>query len=391
MPTFDVSTLGVRPISPNPGGQIDPGDHIGHGDEYLRIKTALNGQGALLTGDRRMGKSSMLTVIETELSNAGHEVVRVSAETEHFETFADRVRSAVRSQTAFGKELDAWTLEVDLEKSGIRLRRDPTGKTSKADQDIDEFWDWAARKARPNKLFVILDEITVLAHEMHKRADGAGLELLRSLKRARDMRDGPVMLFAGSIGLHHALDDFTPVNDLTSIPIGPLDHDDAVYLSRCLTAGANLNVDDASAVAEAMAIQTDGIAFYLHHLANTASLHQGTISPATIADITSAAIEDPDDPWEFRHYDERVDRYFGTDASKVRWLLDTLALAPVAPELDELLQLILGQPFGKDCDRAELVALLDRLERDHYTVRAGSTGKFASELLRRAWTWIRRL
>ncbi len=46
----------AHPIVPNPGGQVDPADHVGHGDEYDRAAGSLQGQGVLLPGDRRIGE-----------------------------------------------------------------------------------------------------------------------------------------------------------------------------------------------------------------------------------------------------------------------------------------------------------------------------------------------
>lgn len=389
MPTFDVSGLPTRPIKPNPGGQIDPGDHIGHGDEYLQLESAAGGAGALLTGDRRMGKSSMLTVIERKLRNDGHRVVRVSAETEYFETFVDRLESQVK-KNPFGREQEAWSLDVDLERYGIRVRRE-SGKKSQATVEYEDFWDWAIRRAAPNRLMVILDEITVLAYHLQRKGADGGLEMLRSLKRARDLPNGPVMIFAGSIGLHHALSDFTVLGGMNRIAIGPLKPADATHLARCLLQGAGIEVDDESSVAQAMVDATDGIAFYIHHLANLARLSATPMTAKTVEEITAAAITSPDDPWELRHYDDRIDTYFPDEAGLVRRILDTLATTEVAPSVQQLLNIVNTAQDGLVIDSDRLGRLLDRLERDHYLVRDGSTGRFASDLLRRAWLHIRRL
>lgn len=387
MVTFDPAKLEPRAIRPNPGGQIDPGDHIGHGAQHEALTTALRGHGALLTGDRRMGKTSMLNVIQVTLKDAGHEVIRLSAETEHFETFAERLRKETRDQTVFGKELDNWSLDVDLEYAGISLTR--VGKNK--ERDVDEFWAWAVKKAAPKRLYVLLDEITVLAYEMNRSAPGAGLELLRGLKRARDMTDGAIMVFAGSIGIHHALPDRTAINDLMAIAIGPLEPPDATFLARCLFLGGEIDVADELAVARAMVSESGGIAFYMHHIAASAAIKGEVLTEAGVAQIVTDAIENPDDPWQFGHYEERLNRYYGEQADKVGLILDDIATAQGDLALEAILARVRSRPDHVMTTHDELRDLLSQLERDHYLVRSGSGSVFASSLLQRAWLWIRRL
>ena len=231
-----------------------------------------------------MGKSSMLAFVEDHLGGE-HIVIRLSAETADFGVFADRLLSALSTHSVLRAELSLWHIEVDFGKLGIpvRVHRDPK-KRDKEVRSTDDIFDVACKAAGDSKLILILDEITVLAHELQQQDPGQGLELFRSLKRARDRHQNLVMIFSGSIGLHHALSDRTPVNELRTVAIGPLLHDDAVCLARCLILGAEVLVDDDVVVAEEIATQTDGIAFYIHHVVEAARGCGGTLTPSDVRD-----------------------------------------------------------------------------------------------------------
>ncbi len=75
----------LHPIAPNPGGKVDPEDHAGHTVEQDTVLRACANTGALLTGDRRMGKTSLLNVIEESLTE--REVLRLSAQTSKVDVF----------------------------------------------------------------------------------------------------------------------------------------------------------------------------------------------------------------------------------------------------------------------------------------------------------------
>ena len=150
------------PIAATVGGPIDPADHIGHEAELHEVLLATASVGALLTGDRRMGKTSLLRKAEQCL--AEHVVVRISAETDDVELFARRLLEVLRGHHVLGEELRRWSVEVDVGYRGIRLRRTPEDRAAAEDDESDDLFAWAATRAAPAKLVVVIDEITVLAN-----------------------------------------------------------------------------------------------------------------------------------------------------------------------------------------------------------------------------------
>ncbi|MFL6161725.1 MAG: AAA family ATPase [Jatrophihabitantaceae bacterium] len=378
-----------RPIAANTGGPVDPNDHIGHDDELEQALISTDSVGALLTGDRRMGKTSLLRKVESLLCR-DHVVLRVSAETGSIELFADRLLNTLRRTSTFAKELENWHVSVDVGYHGFRLQRTPTVKSQQA-STTDDLFSWAAKKAAPRKLIVIIDEITVLAQAVENTNPGGALELLRNLRRPRQELDNVVVLLAGSVGLHHATSDFAPLNDLRKVRVGALELPAGKYLARCLLLGEGVPASDERAVAEAIYREADGIAYYIHNLVASARRHGGVLQPQTVAELRQQALVDPDDPWDLRHYDRRIDDYYGERSALVRHVLDIFATASAPLTVTDLAAHLLAVEMSRRPSRDELLLLLEQLEADHYLLRSGDTDTIASTIIRDAWRSIRRL
>ena len=388
LPDDPVPAEEIRPwpIVANLGGPIDPADHVGHEAELEEVVRASGGVGALVTGDRRMGKTSLLLKAQQYLGTS-HVVLKISAETENSELFASRLLAAMRGHRIFADELDRWSLSVDVGYKGIRLRRDSPG----AAEDSDDLFAWAARRAAPGRLIVILDEITVLASAIERGHPGGALEFLRSLRRPRQELDNLAIILSGSVGLHHSVPDNSPINDLQKIRVGPLATEDAVLLARCLLLGGEIAVSNEMVVARAMVDASDGIPYYVHHLARAASVRGGTLTPAVIGELRQAALTDPDDPWNLRHYRDRLSGYYGDRAELVAHILDAFAKVDRPLDVDELAGALGAVDLDRRPKRDELVELVEKIESDYYLVRKGSTDEFASRILRDAWLAMRRL
>lgn len=380
-----ASTDDPWPISPNPSG---PDDHIGHEAELHEVLLSVDSVGALLPGDRRMGKTSLLRKAEQLLTE--HVVVRISAETEKLDLFGPRLLELLRGHSVFADELKRWKMEVDVGYQGIRLRR-RTGDGPERAEDSDDLFTWAAARAAPTKLVVIIDEVTVLVTAIEQQHPGGAAEFLRSLRRPRQELPNVAVILSGSIGLHHAVRDSAPLNDLRKVRIGPLAPPDAVFLARCLLLGGRIETDDDMDVASTMAEATDGVPYFLHHVAAEASRRGGVLTAGGVADIRQAALTDPDDPWHLRHYRERISRYYGADPDLVLHLLDAYALADGPLDVEALAAGVASVPIDGLPSRDELVRLVESLESDNYLTRRGNADEFAFRLLRDAWRSMRRL
>src|ERR1700712_1480723 len=99
-----TSSLQIRPMTTNPGGVVDPDDLVGRGDELEQLRQSVLTGGAKLLGDRRLGKTSLLRLLELDLQAAGHTVIRVSAETDDPEVFSRNLIEAMRANHLLGRE-----------------------------------------------------------------------------------------------------------------------------------------------------------------------------------------------------------------------------------------------------------------------------------------------
>lgn len=381
----------VRPIAVNPGGIVPTDELIGREGliaELLALAAAPS-HGALLLGDRRIGKTSLLRAIETPLREAGHLVVRVSAETASLDTFGRTLLDGLRGD----RRHRSWDVdlegEVGVQAGPGRILLRGKGKRRTEDTEVDLFAA-CAQAARSSgeqlRVILLLDEITVLASELDPRD---AREFLHTLRRARQELPEVVMFLAGSIGLHHALPgDRTGVNDLSEIHVDVLPDAAALLLAAGLLQGARISTDDPDAVAAAMVAQTSGFPYYLHGVAQLLAAHAGPTSPQTVAGIVDLALQQ--DMWNTTHYDTRLDNYYGADAAPaVRAVLDTIALAAAPLTVDDLL--LSPAVAVQSVSRTDLIAMLRRLEADHYLRRDGSASMMASGLVRRIWLHVRRL
>lgn len=366
---------------------MDPDDHIGHQAELDAVIESTRSVGALLTGDRRMGKTSLLRKVELLLSD--HVVLRISAETDDAELFGRRFLEVLRGHRAFANELKNWQLTVDVGYRGVRLKRQRVDRPE-GEEIVDDLFVWAAKRAAPAKLVVIIDEITVLATAIERQRRGGATEFLRNLRRPRQELGNVVNLLSGSVGLHHVVRDPAPINDLRKVRVGPLDRTDAVFLARCLLRGEEVDTTGEVGVAEAMAAQTDGIPYFLHHLAAEAHRRGGVLSPDGVATLRDDALRDPDDPWNVRHYRERLAGYYSDDRDLVEHVLDAYAKAGPL-DVAGLASALAAVDLDRRPDRDRLVALVESLESDHYLRRQGDADEFSSRILRDAWRTMRRV
>jgi hypothetical protein len=342
----------------------------------------------VLTGERRMGKTSLARLVGESASEAGWSVVRQSAEgLRSLDELADeligRLEATQGPLRKVGRTLrDAIT--VSAGPLGIDFGRGPT-----AFERVVE----AAVAAADDRLLLVLDELPLFARLLNQRDDGSGTEALHLLRRLREQHPGLRMLCLGSVGFHHVVRASASgvLNDTDRDRLLPLSKEMAAYLARCLFIGSGLNVEEPEAVAAEIAQHTEGIPYYVHRVVEAAE--RGGVVPLTPGDaahLVTAALPAPDDPWDLRHYRDRLRTYFGHEAQLAGAALDVIAQAGGALDLDGVADRLNVNPRFAPIDREQLRDLLERLEDDHYLIRQGATRRFAFDLVRRAWVELRR-
>lgn len=379
----------VRPMSLVVGGIVRPEDVVGRIRDAAAVVESLRHSGAVLVGDRRHGKTSLSRVVQQNVARTGAVVIATSAERETYADFVAALAAQLaRLNPAWAEELSK--LRVTLTAGPLKVERD--GRAAAA---LDELLSRAVDRAGDRQLVLFIDEVTVLARNLERREAGAGDNFLHTLRRFRQEHDGKVAtVLSGSIGFHHvSIDAPSTVNDIRKILVGPIRTDHATYLAECLLLGIGVNAADARVIGPAIAAAAENVPYYIQHLvaaSQTSWRHNRLLPPPDhIPDLVTAAIEDPTDPWDLKHYRDRLTHYYGSDAGDAAKLLDIYAHAHGSLDVDETLKLLRGEGSTIG-DRDVLVSFIERLELDHYLVREGNADRFASPLIQRAWRTMRR-
>ena len=379
----------ARPMSLVVGGIVRPDDVVGRFRDAEAVAASLPHSGAVLVGDRRHGKTSLARVVQQNVGRAGAIVIATSAERDTYADFVAALAAELgRLEPTWAQEMSR--LRVTLTAGPVKIARD-----ERAAAALDELLNRAVDRAEGRQLVLFIDEVTVLARNLERRESGAGDNFLHTLRRFRQEHGGKVAtVLSGSIGFHHVSTDApSTVNDIRKITVGPIRTDHAMFLAECLLLGTRVNPVDAHLIAPAIAAAAENVPYYIQHLvAACVTAWRDTRllpRPDQIEDLVTAAIEDPTDPWDLRHYRDRLTNYYGPDAGAIAKLLDVYAHASGPLGVDEALALLRAEGSAIT-DRDQLVSFIERLELDHYLVRDTDADQFASSLIQRAWRTMRR-
>jgi hypothetical protein len=378
----------------NYGGALEAGQVVGREFDLATIKERLLEQSVLLVAERRVGKTSLLTLLRARPPE-GSLVLKLSVEGV---TAPDELvrRVAQESRGALPVKLRD-RLHGVLDEFGIT----GLGPVTISSAAMGEWrWKEALRQIVQQLLdehplvIIVLDEFPYMLDNV-RRAGGPDVarHILDSLRELRQEVPRLRFLMCGSIGLHHVLRElrdgsWAPINDLAVCSVGPLSDEDAVYLATALLRNEGIDCqgkeDD---VGQEIARATENVPYYIHGVAAALKRIVGRIVvPADAHIVVSATIEDPDDPWGLRHLEERVHDYYGDRCQAALQILDHIAMSERAP-LSELRSLTDVTPIG---DR-HLRALMDDMQRDHYLVQTRGVFAFRLGILRIAWISIRYL
>jgi hypothetical protein len=180
-----------------------------------------------------------------------------------------------------------------------------------------------------DRLLLVLDELPNCARALERSEPGSGLALMHRLRRLRQSHKQLAMLCLGSIGFHHVVPDLEgAVNDMYRHSLGPLGPEGALELAMRLLNGTDVPPELRGALAPHMATASEGVPYYLHHLAHECRRRHAsgaTLDPASVDAMVSEAIADPDDRWDLKHYVSRLDAYYGPDAPATAAMLDVIA------------------------------------------------------------------
>lgn len=375
----------------NPGGQIAPDEILGREDLIDRLWERLRQQSLIFSGERRIGKSSILKKMTAE---APEDMLPIYRDLEG-------IRTPIEFVETVWQDTETYLRDVGKAKRVREYISELTGSYFDGyqfPQEVAEHWKTLLTKTiedlvtlQNKQVVLIWDE---MPHMLGNFSNSAATEVLDSLRSLRQTYPDLRMIFSGSIGLHHIIKNLhqagysnDPTNDMYPIDGQPLSLPAAAELALRLMVGESIPAVDRPAVAEEIALAADCIPFYIHHLVNQLKDLDAAIDPDIISDTVNESLRSPLNLWKMDHYRERIDNYY-TDEQKPYALeiLDILSINPPT-SFSRLWQYLKSEPETKDKEMARTVLRL--LMKDYYLVQednlSGSMYAFRYQLVRRYW------
>jgi hypothetical protein len=369
---------------------------VGRSDVLGDIHRALErGSHVLLTGERRIGKSWVLSALAAQPPTGWKaiytDVEPIGSIDSLIDVLAERITSRLpATRKAIERALSSGVTEVKGVPVPQRPDLAPVDRLRRLIR---------ATVADGERLVLILDELPILAQRLEERSPGTALELLQLLRALRMEEPRLRQVLAGSIGFHHLLagdaEIRAAVNDLLAIPIGPLARGDAAELASRLLAGVGLPTTPGSPAVDAVIAATDAVPFYIQHcVSDLERQNVRVLEAAHVDDVRRRALYGADDPWQLRHYADRVPSYFGPLTAMALAALDAIASVDEGLGTDDIANRVRtdrdaadGPPVTNDALRS----VLRRLELDHYLAYDPETRRyqFTLRIVRDAWRAIR--
>lgn len=390
-----------HPIRPNVGGSGDPADFIGRRQTTARALAQLDrGENLILNDPRRMGKTQWLQALEYMQDASEKPLCVVHVDYEGVDTtdaLLRRTVEALRTKQPIGQRVRAalkglfGNLDADVSAYGVRLQLRPAwhevDRASVLRQTImavDQHLDRVPVVLAMDELPTAIIDICGGQGQVEARL------LLETLRKLRSETGRIRWILCGSVGMHHALRQAGAttgvINDLATVPFGPLCVEDARELAYCLFDG--IDVSPTEVAVASLVAETDGIPFFMHAVAGILeqrASQNGASRAVDSADVSDAAaryLQDRELSHAATHLLARIDQYYGELAPRAYELLDRVASAATPVRVDDVRE-------GGASRR-----LLDLLVDDHYLIeQLGQEQRlrWRYPVLERIWKVRRRL
>lgn len=380
----------------NPGGHLPVDQIIGRDQLAADAWEFLRRQSLQTTAERRMGKTSLLRKMEAA-PPADFLVIFRNLESIHSaDQFAQAVYEDVHRHLGGSKKLARRTQEFLRSIGGTEV-----GGLLKIPDAASREWKTVLARAIEDlvseqgnrRLVFFWDELPyMLDNIVRRKEDGpaTAMEILDLLRSIRQQHADFRMVCTGSIGLHHVLTSLkhrghsnAAMNDVYLLEVPPLAYDDACDLAKNLIRGETLKAPDLEAAAAALATASDGVAFYIHHLIRHLQRNAREISPESVERAVENQLLDANDPWELKHFRDRLKTYYGEEAPIAAAILDAVATASAPIPVDGILNQLRAQIAFDDRDR--LLQLLREMDQDHYLQRRTDGYVMRYPLIARWW------
>ncbi len=389
----------------NPGGQLAVDEIIGRDVLCQAIREALLTQSVIMTAERRIGKTSVMAILEEKPEENWVSIYTDLEKVQDAMGFATTIYDVVQKYLTTKQQAINLAKKLGEFLGGNELNGHKLPESNKKtwqeilEQSIAILAE--EQKTSGNQVLFLWDEFPYMLSNIYE-SDGEKTtkQVLDTLRAFRKDYKNFRMLVTGSIGLHHILKELkktgyrnNPVNNMFQIEVAPLDSQDACLLASNLLEGEEIECDNKKAVSESIAQQTDNFPFYIHHIVRSLKSQQQIATVQLVESIVLDKLTGDNDQWELRHYETRIIDYYGEeDAPIVKLALDELAtrdgLTP--KELQEILKQQSDHESVKDIEKIR--ELLIQMYLDHYLIKdASKKYRFRFPLIQRWWKLNREL
>ncbi|MFM8475363.1 MAG: hypothetical protein ACKOEO_06150 [Planctomycetaceae bacterium] len=398
--------------------QIDPQNVVGRDQLIAQIWKMLAKGSVRFTAERRVGKTTVMTKMAAE-PHSGFEVLYIDLE---------GIDSPERFVELLVNRLQPLLSRTDQAKRRFQRLFEDLGGTEvagllKLPEMIRMGWQNALAKTLSAvcehqtdvSILLLMDELPYMLQKIATiGADGQqkilALTLLDTLRSIRQQHRNMRMVFAGSVGLHHVVEDLKqgklasePVNDMPLVEIRSLSESDAVTLAERLLRDESVQIpsQDRQAILKRLVELTDCVPFYIERICCGLGQAAGAISISRIEQAVDQQLLSAGDPWQMEHFRDRLGTYYAgqlddTLGRKVRnediarLILDHMALAAAPQSINEIWAVVVSR-FSLT-DRNHIVKLLNSLELDHYLMSDTQRKySFRFPLIQRWWRTVQGL
>lgn len=387
----------------NPGGRLSLADIVGRDTLVARITADLRGQSVVLVAERRMGKTHVLDKLVAAAPGGWvmlkRDVEGVRTALEFVQLVMADLHPLLNKSTRFRDWLN--TIAVDASGTQIGPVKLPNFAAKHWKQILTDTLSHIGDNSQTQLVVFLWDELPMMLQNIAKSNPQEAMELLDVLRSLRQENLKIRMVFTGSIGLHHVVQQLNeqgyanvPVNDMAVMEVPPLSPPDATALAKQLFADNQIAAADDTIFA-LVAEQVDGIPFYIHHvmrvLVDRGPKSGTAVTPAEVLRVVNAAIQSAHDPWSLKHYEDRTRDYYAGNREACHALIDSVATAATSMPVQTAINGAKG--VVPSVDREQWLQLIRLLERDYYLVRDHATGdlRFKFSIVKRWWCWSRGL
>jgi len=385
----------------NPGGQLDIKDVIGRDKLIENIWDTLEQQSVVLVAERRIGKTTVMQVME-ERPREGWRVVRRDVEKCHSamdfskQVYADVDQFLSAKNKTMRRCAEFFNMAGGTKLGVIEL---PKGKENAWKELLEKsIEDLISACVEDERLVFMWDEIPYMIDNIRKSEGAETAMAIFDTLRALRQDHGKIlrMIFTGSIGLHHifallkkeGFGNSSTTNDMYEISVNVLSESDALYLAENLLIGERLNGNNYKEVAQAIVQISDCFGHYIHCIVKALKMLAREISVDDVEHVVVEKLRDGGKEWDLEHYHERLLDYYGKEEPLCIAILDTLAMSEHPMSLDEIVSGVStrGKFGSKKTLKEKLRETLKLMRKDHYLKRAEEGNHtFLFPLIKRWW------